>query len=191
MRLMNSILLRMFGRPEGVLGKLGGIIMARTNRAFAHSVIEALQIQPNDKVLEVGFGPGVAIERLASLVSAGWIAGVNCSKEMVGQAIAQNAAAVERGLVDLRQGSVESLPFEGNTFDVALAINSMQVWSDVAAGLREIRRVLKTGGRIALGFTPYSGQSRAGLTEILSAADFAEARLVDVEGGFCALALKP
>jgi len=85
----------------------------------------------------------------------------------------------------------DSLPFEDNMFDVALAITSMQVWPDVAAGLQEIRRVLKTGGRIALGFTPYSGQSRAGLTGILSAADFAEARLMDMESGFCALALKP
>jgi ubiquinone/menaquinone biosynthesis C-methylase UbiE len=37
---------------------------------------------------------------------------------------------IERGRVDLRHGSVESLPFEDNTFDKTLAINSMQVWPD-------------------------------------------------------------
>jgi ubiquinone/menaquinone biosynthesis C-methylase UbiE len=43
------------------------------------------------------------------------------------------------------------LLFEDDTFDKALAINSMQVWADAMAGLREIRRVLKSGGRVALG----------------------------------------
>jgi ubiquinone/menaquinone biosynthesis C-methylase UbiE len=62
---------------------------------------------------------------------------------------------------------VEKLPFDDNTFDKALAINSMQLWPDPAAGLREIRRVVKPGARVALGFTPHSGQPNKGLTEIL------------------------
>jgi hypothetical protein len=49
---------------------------------------------------------------------------------MVEQARARNAAAIESGRVDLRRGSVESLPFDDDTFDKALAINSMQVWPD-------------------------------------------------------------
>jgi hypothetical protein len=58
------------------------------------------------------------------------------------------------------------------------------------AGLREIRRVLEGGGRVALGFTPNSGQPRAGVTEMLASAGFDHARLVELRGGFCALARK-
>jgi len=58
---------------------------------------------------------------------------------MVAQARARNATALQSGRVDLRRRSVESLPFEGNSFDKALAINSMQVWPDAVAGLREMR----------------------------------------------------
>jgi ubiquinone/menaquinone biosynthesis C-methylase UbiE len=86
---------------------------------------------------------------------------------------------------------VECLPFEDNTFDKALAINSMQVWPDAVAGLQEMRRVLKPGGRIALGFTPYSGQPQSGVPERLTAAAFTEAHVVETELGFCALAVKP
>ena len=84
--------------------------------------------------------------------------GIYPSREMVEQARARNAPALQGGHVDLRHGSVESLPFDDNCFDKALAINSMQVWPDAVAGLREMRRVMKPGGEIALGFTPYSGQ---------------------------------
>jgi ubiquinone/menaquinone biosynthesis C-methylase UbiE len=191
MGVAENILMRMFGRPQGVLGRLGGIIMARANREFAQWVIGLLEIRPNDKVLEVGFGPGVGIQILARAAPAGYVAGVDYSGEMVEQATARNRQAIEAGLVDLRHGSVESLPFADNTFDKALAINSMQVWPDAVVGLQALRRVLKAGGRVALGFTAHSRQPSAGLTEMLAAANFTEAHLVQADQGFCALAIKP
>jgi ubiquinone/menaquinone biosynthesis C-methylase UbiE len=86
---------------------------------------------------------------------------------------------------------VASLPFADDTFDKALAINSMQVWPDVVAGLRKARRVLKPGGEVALGFTPNSGQPNSGLTDTLTAAGFAKAHVVVKDKDFCALAIKP
>jgi ubiquinone/menaquinone biosynthesis C-methylase UbiE len=163
--------------------------MARTNYECATWVINLLQIQPSDKVLEIGFGPGVGIQLLAGLASTGYVAGVDPSEEMVQQATERNATTTRS--VDLRRGSAESLPFEDNVFDKALAINSMQVWPDGMAGLREIRRVLKGGARIALGFTPYSGQPKTGLIETLMAAGFTNPQVVEGDKGFCAIATKP
>jgi ubiquinone/menaquinone biosynthesis C-methylase UbiE len=109
---------------------------------------------------------------------------------MLEQAKARSAKAMATGRVELRRGSVERLPFEDATFDKALAVNSMQVWSDAVAGLREIRRVLKPGGTVVLGFTRWSGQAQAGLTDTLTAAGFAGAHVMDMEDGeFCALAV--
>jgi len=102
----------------------------------------------------------------------------------------REATAARSGGVDLRYGSVEKLPFDDNSFDKALAINSMQVWPDAIGGLQEMRRVLKPGGKIALGFTRHSGQRREGLIEKLNAAGFTGARLFEADKGFCALATK-
>ena len=164
--------------------------MARTNRMCAAWVIDLLDVQPSDKVLEVGFGPGVGIELLTSSESARYVAGVDPSKEMVAQATTRNKKAIENGRGHLRHGSVASLPFADNTFNKALAINSMQVWPDAVAGLREMRRVIKPGGEVALGFTPYSGQANTGLAETFAAAGFAKAHVVERDKNFCALAIK-
>jgi SAM-dependent methyltransferase len=102
------ILLRMFGRPQGVLGRLGGIIMARMNRNLAGRTIALLDVQPHDRVLEIGFGPGVGIELLSGVVSSGHVAGVDVSEEMVEQARIRNVEAIQRGKVELRRGSVEA-----------------------------------------------------------------------------------
>ena len=187
----HEILMRMFGRPKGFLGRFGGVIMARLNREAATQVIKLLDVRLDDKVLEVGFGPGVGIQLLLQRATAGWVAGVDQSQEMVRQAAARNASALRNRRVDLRNGSVEKLPFADETFDKALAINSMQVWPDARRGLREIGRVLKPGGNIALCFTVNSGQSKDGIAESLAAAGFAQERIVDQAKLFCAIATKP
>jgi ubiquinone/menaquinone biosynthesis C-methylase UbiE len=190
MTVAGAILMRTFGRPQGLLGRLGGIILARANRPFAQEVVALLDVRASEKVLEVGFGPGVGIELLAEAARTGRIAGIDPSREMVEQAARRNASAIRAGAVVLRPGTVESMPFADDAFDTVLAINSMQVWPDMRAGLREIRRVLARGGRVALGFTPNSGQPRAGVTEMLASAGFDDARLLELRGGFCALARK-
>jgi ubiquinone/menaquinone biosynthesis C-methylase UbiE len=86
---------------------------------------------------------------------------------------------------------VASPPFDDNSFDKVPAINSMQVWPDALAGLREIRRVMKPGVTIALGFTPYSGQPKQGLAETLTGVGFAKAHPVETPKRFCALATRP
>jgi ubiquinone/menaquinone biosynthesis C-methylase UbiE len=190
MTVLRNILMRMFGCPQGVLGRLGGIIMARANEGCGRWVTDLLEIRSDDNVLEIGFGPGVIIKHLSERASVGHIAGVDLSGEMVKQARARNVTAIKTGRVDLRQGSAERLPFGDSTFDKALAINSMQVWPEPVGALREMRRVMKPGGRVALGFTPYSGQAKEGLIEILSAAGFKKASVVEKNDWFCAIALK-
>ena len=79
---------------------------------MAVSAIDLLDVRPGDHVLEVGFGPGVGIQILTERTPSGRVVGVDPSHEMVAQATARNAAALKAGRIDLREASVERLPFD-------------------------------------------------------------------------------
>jgi SAM-dependent methyltransferase len=188
--LSQKVLMRMFGRPTGLLGRIGGLILAFEKGEFIPWVINHLQIAPGEQILEVGFGPGVALHYVAKQTPAGHIAGVDYSEVMVRQATARNAAAIAAGKVVLHYGPAAALPFGDQTFDGAFSINSMQLWPDAVAGLRAIKRVLKPGGRIALGFTAHAGQSAADLPDLATAAGFHAIRLEQSAQGVCLVAAK-
>jgi SAM-dependent methyltransferase len=101
--------------------------------------------------------------------------GTHRRRRPVGRADPPGHRAQRRGhRARLRRGSADALPFADNSFDKAFAINSMQVWPDAMAGLREIRRA----------------QPKAGLAERLIAAGFINLRIEET-GNFCVLASKP
>lgn len=182
----DTLLDRAFGHPSGVLGRLGGKLMVRSKRAFAGWVVSELNLDPDDRVLEVGFGPGVGIQRLAEAVPRGFVAGVDASPVMVEQARRRNAAAIRSGLVELRRGLADDLPSDDDVFDAAMTMNSVQAWPDPVAGLRELRRVVKPGGTVAVAFTPHSGQSREELPSLLAEAGFEDVQIENHRDGFCA-----
>jgi ubiquinone/menaquinone biosynthesis C-methylase UbiE len=101
---------------------------------------------------------------------------------MLEQAAKRNARAIQRGVVELMLGSAESLPFEDETFDKVLAVNSFQVWANPASGLHEIWRVLKPGAKTALGFTVHLGQPSKGITDEFLNTDFTGVNLVKRDG---------
>jgi ubiquinone/menaquinone biosynthesis C-methylase UbiE len=187
---VGRILLRMFGQPSGVLGKVGGLVMACTNRVMNEWVIQLLAVQPHEQILEVGFGPGIGIQLLSHRLTSGRVSGIDLSEEMVSQARTRNLAAIRAGQVDLRRGSVDQLPYPDAIFDQAVTMNSLQVWPDPVGGLREIHRVLKGGGKIALCFTSPALLPGEPLPELLQAADFMDVTLEEKAGAMCAIALK-
>jgi ubiquinone/menaquinone biosynthesis C-methylase UbiE len=123
--------------------------MAWSNRSLNRLALQRLNVRPGDSVLEIGFGPGEAIALLVSHTNAGWIAGIDPSAEMLEQAVARNAPAVESGRVDLRKATVEKIPHAANSFDKTFAVSNFMIWSP-ARGLAEIHRVLKPGGMLVI-----------------------------------------
>lgn len=145
-----------FGRPTGLPGRMAGWIMAQraSNRRRNAWAVSLLDVQRDDRVLEIGFGPGIAIRELSRRAPEGYVCGLDHSAVMVQQATRRNAEGMRRGQVDLRLGSAESLPAFEAPFDKILAVNVMLFWDQPIELLGELRRVLRTGGRIAIAFQP-------------------------------------
>jgi ubiquinone/menaquinone biosynthesis C-methylase UbiE len=139
-----------FARPSGWLGRLAGALMAKTEDDDRW-IVDLMDVQPADRVLEVGFGPGVAIRLIAERATQGFVAGVDPSDVMLRQATQRNQAAVASSKVELRCGSVESLPYSDAAFDKVVALHSLYFWPSLEQGLREITRVLVPGGLLVLG----------------------------------------
>jgi SAM-dependent methyltransferase len=141
-----------FRRPRGFAGWLVGWEMAlrSSNRKRNIWAVGLLGVKPTDRVLEIGFGPGIAIRELSRRATHGLVCGVDHSAVMVRQATRRNAAAVRAGRVDLRLGSAEHLPAFAELFDKVLAVNNMGMWREPAERLKEIHRRMRPGGRIAI-----------------------------------------
>ncbi len=147
-----------FARPTGFWGQVAGVIMAHapSNRKRSSWTVSLLNIQPGDRILEIGFGPGVTIHEMSRIALEGPIVGIDHSEVMLKQARKRNARAIREGRVDLRLAPVSNLPAFEKPFDKIVAINSLHSWNDTIERLRELRRLLRPGGLIAITEQPRS-----------------------------------
>lgn len=191
-----------FGNPHGALGRVAGWVMGRRTSNVRRSrwAVELLDLQPGERLLEVGCGPGVAIAAASTRGNA--VVGVDRSAVMIGQARRRNDGAVRAGRVELVTAPVEDLPDFDTPFDKVLAVNTVGHWDDPLDGLTALRRVLRSGGRIAVVTQPRSAGATA--ADSLAAADttagllgeagFDDVRIETLEldpPAVCALATNP
>jgi SAM-dependent methyltransferase len=143
---------RQAAKPSGLIGRIIAAVMARETAHLNEQAISLLQPSPSDWVLEIGFGHGRTIKRLASMVANGRVCGIDVSEAMFNMAVRRNRRGIADGRVDLRLEDCASIPFDDACFDWALSVHTLYFWSDPTSCLREIRRVLRPGARLALGF---------------------------------------
>ncbi|MGJ4931555.1 class I SAM-dependent methyltransferase [Bradyrhizobium sp. HKCCYLS2038] len=171
---------RMFVRPEGIDGERGIDLMEQLGDGMANEAVANLRLTPTDEVIEIGFGPGIALQILLQTVQQGHVTGVDPSRLMHRHAGLRNETAIRAGRIKLIEGTVDALPFAAASFDAALAMDNLHFWPDRLAGLKELRRVLRPGSPFLCSFTPPSGGSTVGLAKDMAAASF-----VDIEQVAC------
>ncbi|BDV37046.1 class I SAM-dependent methyltransferase [Methylocystis bryophila] len=151
---------RQFRRPAGLGGRLMGHVMEWINRAPNREAIAALAIAPADVIVEIGYGPGCAIEALAASAPRGRVYGMDPSPAMLASASRRNREAVASGRVNLSQGDICDLRLAPESVDKILAVNVVYFLDEDGGELKEARRLLKPGGRIALYATDQSVMRR-------------------------------
>lgn len=123
------------GRGEG---------MERDHLPITLPVLEQMRIAASDNVLDVGCGSGWLSRRLAKLAREGRVVGMDISDEMIRVA---RRTSLEQDNILYVQGEAGEIPWEPNFFHHAISVESAYYWPEPGAGIREISRVLRPGGK--------------------------------------------
>jgi arsenite methyltransferase len=137
-------------RPHGLFGPVIGRIWVSETARVNDAVLQLLAARPGERVLEIGFGPGATVRKLAD--TGVEVVGVDVSAAMLTAARRRNRAHVEAGRVQLRLGDGVHLSPNNEEIDAVIAVHTIYFWPDPHATLAEIHRVLRPGGRAVVAF---------------------------------------
>jgi SAM-dependent methyltransferase len=127
------------------------------------------QLQPGQWVLDLGSGAGFdAILAARKVGPGGHAVGVDMTNSMLERA-RRNAATAGVSNVEFRKGDIESLPVEGNQFDVVLSNCVLNLSADKDRAFREIYRVLKPSGKVAISDMAWTVEPPEGVRQDLNA----------------------
>jgi len=176
---------RQLRRPSGLIGGLLPSLWNRWNRELHKVAFQALDIQSDDRVLEIGFGGGSLLKRILPMVQNGYVAGVDHSLAVCQYCHKRLRKAVHSRKMGLAQSSAENLPFGPECFSKVFSVNSVFFWPEIPQAFQEIARILKPGGRHILIFTdPESLKDRPVLKDALTPIASSEVRDRLSESGF-------
>jgi arsenite methyltransferase len=157
-------------KPSGWFGRFFiARLLDRVNAPLNALTLRALELAPDDAVLEIGPGGGGLIALLAPLVPKGRIAAVDFSPEMIARCARRFAPLVQAGRLELRCAAVEDLPYAAPTFTKVCTVNTIYFWPDPVLALAKLRAVLRPGGRIAVTFNPRASAEKLAYTKHFAA----------------------
>jgi ubiquinone/menaquinone biosynthesis C-methylase UbiE len=150
--------------------------------------VEQLAIEPDDRLLEIGCGGGVAVSLICDRLDEGRITAIDPSAVMVERAARRNEQHVASGKATIRLGRLEDLDFDDGSFTKVFAINVNLFWTrSPARELEIIRRLLTKDGELYLFYSPPSAARVDPLAEqlvtALSELGFSGATVETAEAG--------
>lgn len=164
-----ALLDRAFGRPSGLLGRVGGRLMAHGNGATERHLTELAHLMPWETVLVVGPGPGVGVR--AALEASTRVMVVDPSPVMLEATLRRCRALLDPGHdLTLKVGMAEHTGQASSSIDAVVSVNNVMIWPDRRAGLDEMFRVLRPGGRLLI--SAHEKWLCGGLPEDCKAASF-------------------
>ncbi len=150
-------LITQFKQPRGLLGRLAGTIMAKraSNIERNRWALEQLQLHPQDRLLEIGFGPGVAALMAHRKIDQGHYYGIDHSHTMFQQASARNRKALKARRMTLMVGDIcTDVPPPDWNFNKVFSTNVVQFWPDPVAVFKRLYQRLPPGGSVATAYQP-------------------------------------
>lgn len=114
--------------------------------------VPRLGIEPGHRLLEIGCGGGTAVAAVAAWLTTGHILAIDRSAAAVARATRRNAEHIARGVAEVRQVDLAQLVVDDGSFDTVFALNVNLFLGRDLSSVEIIRRALRPGGRLVLGY---------------------------------------
>ena len=141
-------------KPAGEWAAKVGEFMNTGNALLNKRAIDALQVQPNDSILEIGMGNGFFVKDILAFHETASYTGYDYSPEMVNEAVKNNRGFVEANRAAFFCGDARKMLFKDAVFNKVLTVNTIYFWDNREEILAEIARVLQPGGMLVIGIRP-------------------------------------
>jgi SAM-dependent methyltransferase len=148
-----SFMAQQFGRPSGPVGHLVTRLLARGNDRFNRWLVHELStVVPAPRtVIELGCGPGIALQQLLLSYPNASVIGVDPSTVVLRSARRRNASAIGAGRLKLVTGDTQTSITYGPA-DLIVACHVLYFWADPVGELRRVREALAPAGHLTLGY---------------------------------------
>lgn len=137
---------RQFRKPDGDFGHEIGMKMNESNLLMNKFAIEKLNPASGDNILEIGPGNGYFVKEIFSINENITYTGADFSDVMVNECTLSNKDLIENKKATFLKAEASDLPFDDNTFNKILTVNTVYFWDNHNSILEELYRVLKPGG---------------------------------------------
>jgi len=138
-----------FKKPTGFWGKIISFMMKKGNRYAYEKIIKCLEIKQNEKILEIGYGHGIGIDKISSDFDC-FITGIDFSELMYTEAQKRNKKHIGNRKVELYFGDFLNSQLELKNYDKVFCINVVYFWDNLENPFLKIKTGLKEGGTFCM-----------------------------------------
>ncbi|APT48069.1 class I SAM-dependent methyltransferase [Bacillus safensis] len=188
--------------PKGLFSKWVARYMEKNHHNINEWTIQLLNIQENDRILEIGTGRGITLSKVAEKLDRGKVYGVDASRHMIKYAKRKHKKLAEQDKAVITLGKAEQLPFEDRSFNKLFTVQTIYYLKDIEQVMKEVYRVLQVDGEVFLSFqkqelineqkcsTSFSSYSEEEISRLFSAYHFREVSVYHYDTYICIKALK-
>ncbi|MDE6833549.1 MAG: class I SAM-dependent methyltransferase [Ruminococcus sp.] len=137
------------GNPAKPTGTAGEQMLTRMNVSHYDVTgwaLDFIKLSGNETVLDIGCGGGETLRRMSEKITSGHLTGLDYSPVSVKMSSQHNAGSISAGKMNIVEASVEKMPFNDDSFDRIITVESFYFWKNPPENLKEVHRVLATGG---------------------------------------------
>ncbi|PJZ00535.1 SAM-dependent methyltransferase [Bacillus vallismortis] len=157
-------------------------------KTIEHMMIDFIDIQENDRILEIGTGNGTLFKNISEKLEKGSLKSIDASKRKVRNISRANRKNMGTG--EIIHGYPENIPFDDRTFNKVFSLHTVQSCTDMRLALREIYRVLQIDGRLFINIDTTTGEKEKKYIQLLKDQHFRDLSVIRRNSCLCIVAVK-